>query len=119
MLIRKKAFPIIAPGVNNPPSRNAWKPIIFMVIGRSNSATRPILFLMIRPRQIMYTTVMIHIIYPAFVSMRIKLYASAVLYISGVGGGNIPNVPNIGIIRINDNTIFKMMLIIFFHTNIV
>ena len=39
--------------------------------------------------------------------------ASGVLYISGVGGGKIPVAPKIGVKRIKQRMIFKIMFMVF------
>jgi hypothetical protein len=51
--------------------------------------------------------------YLLVINTSIKLNASGVLYKSGVGGGNTPKAPRIGITIIRHSTTFKMIFIIF------
>ena len=114
MLISSSTFPIIAPLVNNPPSRNAWNPTMLSEIGRSRRATEAILFFIIRTRHRAKTTVIIHITYPECIRIIMKSNAIDDVYMSAVGAGNMPSVPRIGMMSISDNITFKIMFVIFF-----
>ncbi len=114
ILIRKIITPI-RPVVKSAPSRNAWNPIMFNVIGRSRSDAKATLLVHRQTSEIRNTTAIMIMVYCVSISIFINSYPCAVLYMSGVGAGKIPRTPNIGIINIKLNITFNIVFIIFIY----
>lgn len=113
MFIKKKTFPMIAPLVRSPPSRKAWKPTMFNEIGRSSREASATLFVHRQISDIRNTTDIIIMTYWLSIRTFINAYASILLYMSAVGSGNIPRVPNIGMISMALSKTFNIVFIIF------
>jgi hypothetical protein len=69
------------------------------VIGKIRRAASAIRFMMIRTIETANTIASTYMMYFAVKSVFIKLYASGVLYKSGVGAGKTPRAPRIGLTR--------------------
>lgn len=114
---------MMAPGLCNPPSRKAWNPKIFTVIGSMRRAASAVRFVHKQKIATTKTRAMTIITYWLFIKRSINWNAWAVLYMSGVGGGNTPIAPRMGVIRRSVRIIFPMSermevyFIICFYTN--
>lgn len=72
MFMRKNTFPMIPLDLNSPPSRNARKPTMFGVTGRSRRATSVILFCT-STKQIKNTAVISNMMYlPLSINVTMK-----------------------------------------------
>lgn len=105
---------MIAPGVNNPESRNAWNPTIFTVNGSKSNAASASRRIHRHTTTAAKTMASINIIYLLSISSLMNANASGVPYMSAVGAGNMPVTPRIGMMRSNERSTLQIMSMTFF-----